>query len=78
MIELGESEGLAAETPAGRFIGQHAGREDLDGDLSLEAFIVSEIDDAHASGTDLPADAIVAYGFADHGKREEGEWYSAK
>ena len=68
MIESGERESFSAKTAASRFIGQHARRQDLDGDLAFEALVVGKINNSHASGADLLTDAIMAYGFADHGK----------
>lgn len=54
------------------------GREELEGDLSVQAGIFGEIDDAHPADAKRPEDAIVGdvgsnhLGLADSGKRSAG------
>ena len=68
MVQAREGQRFAAKPLAGSFVGQHAGGQNFDRDLALEALVVGEIDDAHPAGSNLFADAVVAYGLADHGE----------
>jgi len=58
MIKAGEHAGFAAEAVSRIFVGEDAGREHLDGDVTLEFFVARAIDDTHAACSKLAEDAI--------------------
>ncbi len=60
MVERGRGPRLSHESRPGARIIEAVRREDLDGDVPMEMFVVGAIDLAHAAGTELVDDAVVS------------------
>jgi hypothetical protein len=51
MVELGQRESFLTKTSAGILVDQQSRGNDLDGDITLQAFIPSEVHDSHPACT---------------------------
>ena len=60
MIQLGKSAGFVVETVTCGFIGESSGRENLDGDIAVEAGIVGEVNNSHSAAADSLKDSVMA------------------
>jgi hypothetical protein len=49
MVELGQRESFLAKTSAGILVDQQRGRNHLDGDITLQAFIPGTVHDTHSA-----------------------------
>ena len=67
MIDLGESEGFATKEFSSFIVGEHAGWEDFEGDVAVEEFVMSAVDDAHTASADLLDQFVMAECGSDHG-----------
>src|SRR5579859_1213133 len=67
MVEFGQGQGFLAESFARRVLSQLSGREDFQGNISVEPLIARSIDNAHSTGADLFEDMVMADSLADHG-----------
>lgn len=65
MIELGESQGFVAKFSAGAIVGNGAGKENLEGNYTVEVFILGAVNDTHPAAADSLDDSVVAQGPAD-------------
>ena len=65
VIQLGQRQRFLAEASACPLIREQVGRQHLEGDLPMEAFVLGEVDLAIAAGTDERNDPVVAEGAAD-------------
>ena len=66
MIEARQGQRFIAEAPAGFGIGKQAGREDFQGDVTLQARVAGTIDHAHSACSELSENEIVAETLTDH------------
>ena len=69
MVQLGEGEGFVAEALASILVAERAGRQNLEGDVAVQALIMGPEHQTHASGADLLENAVMAECFPNH--REE-------
>jgi hypothetical protein len=67
MIELGESYRFPAEALSHLFVGECPGGQNLNGNISFQAFISGPIDNTHSSSADFFDDAIMPESLAYHG-----------
>ena len=66
MIERGDGFGFSREPHATLGISGQLRRQDLEGDLTIEAGVLRQIDLAHAAGADRLDDPVVSDGLAGH------------
>jgi hypothetical protein len=65
MVQLCKSQGFSAETLAGDFVGQSAGGQYLQRNIAIQLLIMSAIHHAHAAGSNVLDNAVVAEDVAD-------------
>jgi len=59
VVQLRQGESFFTEAPAGRFVGQGAGWQNLDCHFAIEMIIVGTINFAHTADADLLDDTVV-------------------
>ena len=70
VTQPGQGHGLVSKPRPGFRVFKGRGRQDLDGDVAIEAVVERPVDDAHATGAEFLDDAVTPKGAADH----QGSW----
>src|SRR5258708_7734017 len=67
MIQAGEGQGLFAEAAAGGLVTHYAGGQELNGNFTLQVFVVGAVHNSHSAFADTLDEAVVAEGAAGNG-----------